>query len=87
MARQSRHPGRVPRNVRAPQGRAVANGNPARAASQCNREQTAARAPARAVRMKRCGKSAPAVPVTGRLCKPRPGQVQTRAAGPADARG
>jgi len=33
----------VPRNVRAPKGKVVANGHPGRPAGQCHREQTASR--------------------------------------------
>ena len=54
------------RKVGTPQGRVLANGQSGRPEGQCHREQTAdgGLRPAQA-RVKRCGKSAPAVRVTG----------------------
>ncbi len=66
-----------PRNVRAPQGTVVVNGNPAEAAGQYHREQTARRR--RRVRVKRCGKSAPAARVTGTARQTPPGARPERA--------
>src|SRR5580704_17180430 len=51
------------RKVGAPKGRVLAHGQPGRPAGKCHREQTADGRKAQ-VRMKRCGKSAPAVGVT-----------------------
>src|SRR5206468_12866894 len=58
-----------PRKVRTPQGKVLGNSQGARAHGKCNREQTASgrsgREPrAQRARVKRCGKSAPAAPVT-----------------------
>ena len=50
------------RKVRTSQSRVIANGNPRRLAGKCHRKQTATLA---VVRVKRCGKSAPAFRVTG----------------------
>ena len=55
------------RKVGAPQGRVLANGQSGRPAGKCHREQTADGQPgdrAAQVRVKRCGKSAPAPGVT-----------------------
>ena len=63
-----RVPGRWtgPRNVRTPQGTVLGNTQSGRPAGQCNREQTADGAgfAGAQVRVKRCGKSAPAPGVT-----------------------
>jgi hypothetical protein len=50
------------RKVRTSQSRVIANSNPGRLAGKCHRKQTATLA---VVRVKRCGKSAPASRVTG----------------------
>ena len=73
QARQPHDP-RVVRKVRTPQGRVPGNAWARQRDGKCNRKQTAD-VPARAqVRVKRCGKSAPAARVTGRLGKPHPVQ-------------
>ena len=53
-----------PRNVRTPQGRVLGNTQSGRPAGKCHREQTADGAARAQVRVKRCGKSAPAPGVT-----------------------
>src|SRR5690349_13732387 len=50
------------RKVRTSQSRVIANSNPRRLAGKCHRKQTATLV---VVRVKRCGKSAPAFRVTG----------------------
>lgn len=57
----------VSRKVRTSQSRVIANGNPRRLAGKCHRKQTAATESSDdgEVRVKRCGKSAPAFRVTG----------------------
>src|SRR5439155_20643124 len=68
-ARRGRLVGRAGRRkVRAPKGRVLANGQGGQPHGQCHRKETATGPPATAgsvVRVKRCGKSAPAARVTG----------------------
>ena len=62
------------RKVRTSQSRVIANGNPRRLAGKCHRKQTATLA---VVRVKRCGKSAPAFRVTG-MARQTPPEARPR---------
>ena len=62
------------RKVRTSQSRVIANGNPRRLAGKCHRKQTATLA---VVRVKRCGKSAPAFRVTG-VARQTPPEARSR---------
>ncbi len=62
------------RKVRTSQSRVIANGNPRRLAGKCHRKQTATFA---VVRVKRCGKSAPAFRVTG-VARQTPPEARSR---------
>src|SRR5438093_6060229 len=72
------------RKVRAPQDRVVGNSDRPQGPGKCNRKQTAAvgmspRLTAAAVRVKRCGKSAPAAGVTRLARQTPPGARPSRA--------
>jgi len=62
------------RKVRTSQSRVIANSNPRRLAGKCHRKQTATLA---VVRVKRCGKSAPAFRVTG-VARQTPPEARSR---------
>ena len=62
------------RKVRTSQSRVIANSNPRRLAGQCHRKQTATLV---VVRVKRCGKSAPAFRVTG-VARQTPPEARSR---------
>jgi hypothetical protein len=62
------------RKVRTSQSRVIANGNPRRLAGKCHRKQTATFV---VVRVKRCGKSAPASRVTG-MARQTPPEARPR---------
>lgn len=62
------------RKVRTSQSRVIANSNPRRLAGKCHRKQTATFA---VVRVKRCGKSAPASRVTG-VARQTPPEARSR---------
>ncbi len=63
------------RKVGTPQGRVLANGQSRRLAGECHREQTAGPVSAR---VKRCGKSAPALRATGAARQTPPGARSSR---------
>src|SRR3989304_2660254 len=73
----------VRRKVRAPQGRVLDNVQGGRPHGQRHRKQTAA-ALGVAARVKRCGKSAPAVRVTGPARQTPPGARPNRRASPRE---
>jgi hypothetical protein len=91
-AQPSRQAGSLPhgeRKVRAPQDRVVGNSDRPQGSGKCNRKQTAARKSRlgvktrregyRAVRVKRCGKSAPATGATRLARQTPPGARPNRA--------
>src|SRR6478672_10919526 len=76
--------GNEERKVRAPEDRVVGNTDRPQGSGKCNRKQTAAaglspRLVAAAVRVKRCGKSAPAAGVTRLAWQTPPGARPSRA--------
>jgi hypothetical protein len=80
------------RKVRAPEDRVVGNTDRPQGPGKCNRKQTAARGMsprlvAAAVRVKRCGKSAPAAGATRLARQTPPGARPSRASAPFGARG
>jgi hypothetical protein len=70
----SRGPVPESRKVRTSQSRVIANSNPRRLAGKCHRKQTATLV---VVRVKRCGKSAPASRVTG-VARQTPPEARSR---------